>query len=103
MTKNNELRRRVAWAIANALGDPLHAHSPGMLAAADAALLAAGVPLPGYVKMPTSPDEARAMWLLGEKWIRANAPEMLKQDTSLTTTADAVIQSSAEAQEAASE
>ena len=103
MMKHNEMKRRVAWSIANALGEPLHAYSPGMMAAADAAMVTMGVPLPGYVKMPTSPDEARLMWFLGEQWIRANAPEMLKQNTSLTTTANAVIQNTAQGHEDACE
>lgn len=97
------MRRRVAWAIANALGEGLHGNSPAYIAAADAAITAAGIPPVNHIKLPEDATEARAMWLLGEAWIRTNAPEMLKQDTSLTTTADAVIQSSAEAQEAASE
>lgn len=33
----------------------------------------------GYVKIPTSADEAVAMHLLSESWLRANAPEVLKR------------------------
>lgn len=34
---------------------------------------------PGTIPMPTNADEAVAMVLLGESWLRHNAPERLKQ------------------------
>lgn len=36
----------------------------------------------GHVQMPTSFEEARGMWLIGERWIRDNAPERLLRDTA---------------------
>lgn len=32
---------------------------------------------PGYIPMPTNADEAKAMWLIGERWIRDRAPELI--------------------------
>lgn len=34
--------------------------------------------LPGHVKMPTTADEAAAMALLGEAWLKENAPDRLR-------------------------
>jgi len=34
--------------------------------------------LPGHVKMPTTADEAVAMALLGEAWLKENAPDRLR-------------------------
>lgn len=33
---------------------------------------------PGFIKMPTSYQEASAMWLIGERWVRDNAPDKIK-------------------------
>lgn len=38
----------------------------------------AGSVVSGYAKMPLSEDEAVGMWLVGEAWVRANAPHRLR-------------------------
>lgn len=38
---------------------------------------------PGHIQMPANIDEAKAMTLLGESWLKANAPEQLNPQTGI--------------------